>query len=165
MSGSGKSTLCKKLRELGYCAHDIENIPDMFVTTDLRSGEILKEWDTNNLEQIRNLAFNCDITKLRELIENEPEQLCFYNGTATNIEAVAALFDTVILLQANPETLRHRLTTRTTHDFARETDMQDWILEIKIPFEECLIKRGAIAIDANGDMEDTIKRILEKVKL
>lgn len=165
VSGSGKSTLGKKLHELGYVVHDIENIPDMFTVTDTRTGEILKEWDTNNLEQIRNLKFACNKEKLAALITQEKSQIAFYNGTATNIGEIVPLFSTVILLSVIPETLRHRLATRTTHDFARTPEMQRWILEIKGPFEGNLIKQGAIVIDANRDVDDTANKVLHKIKI
>jgi dephospho-CoA kinase len=41
--------------------------------------------------------------------------------------------------------------------------MQDWIIEIKKPFEESLIQKGAIIVDANGSLEDTQQRVLKVV--
>lgn len=163
MSGSGKSTLGKNLKALGYAVHDIENVPGMFTTTDSRTGKVLTEWDINNPDQIKYLFFACNKEKLSGLIKQETNELSFYCGTATNIVEIAALFDKVILLQASPETIRYRLSTRTTHDFARSPEMQDWIIEIKKPFEESLIQKGAIIVDANGSLEDTQQRVLKVV--
>lgn len=161
VSGSGKSTIGKKLQELGYTVHDIENIPDMFTVTDSRTGEVLKEWDTNNLNQIRNLVFECNADRLANLINNEQSKITFYCGTATNIEEIISLFETVILLKASPETIKQRLSTRTTHDFARTPEMQNWILELKIPFEETLVKHGAFIINADGNLDETAKKVIE----
>ena len=165
VSGTGKSTLGKKLRELGYTVHDIENIPGMFTTTDTRTGEVLHEWDTNNLEQIKNLKFNCSAEVLKRLIKEETHSLSFYCGTATNIEEIIPLFEKVVLLQANPEIVRERLSTRTTHDFARAPNMQDWVMgEIKGPFEDTLKRAGALVINADGTVEETSERVLDAVK-
>ncbi len=159
MSGTGKSTLGKSLKNAGYTVHDIENIPGMFTTTDSRTGEILTKWDTNNVEQIRYLIFACNKEKLSELIAKEASDLSFYCGTATNILDIIPLFDKVILLQASPETIRHRLSTRTTHDFARSPEMQEWIIEIKKSFEEGLIENGAIVINADSSLEETTQKV------
>lgn len=163
MSGSGKSTLGKRLRDSSYAVHDIENIPNMFVTTDTTTKKVLKEWDTNNLEQIRKLEFTCDKRKLAELINQEQANLTFYVGTASNIKEIVTLFDKVILLKASPAVLRDRLSTRTTHDFARVPEMQDWIIEIKNSFEQEIIKKGAAVIDADGDIEETLGKVLMEV--
>lgn len=160
MSGSGKSTLGKKLRASGYVVHDIEDIPGMFTTIDSRTGEILTEWDTNNLDQIKYLIFSCSKEKLSELIAHETNEIAFYCGTATNIHDIVPLFDEVILLQASPEIIKHRLSTRTTHDFARDPKMQDWILELKNPFETALMKEGAVVVNADGDVDETLQRVI-----
>lgn len=164
MSGTGKSTLGKSLKDSGYIVHDIENISGMFTTTDLRTGEILTEWNTNDLNQIKHLVFACNKEKLSELIKEETGELSFYCGTATNITDIISLFDKVILLQANPKTIRYRLSTRKTHDFARDPEMQDWIIEIKKSFEDSVIQGGAISIDANGSLEETVQKVLAEAK-
>lgn len=161
VSGSGKSTLGSKLREMGYIAHDIESISGMFTTTDTRTGAILTEWDPNNLEDMKNLRFACNKGVLDNLIEQEQSEIAFYCGVATNIEEILPSFTKIIVLQASPDAVQHRLSTRTTHDFARTPEMQQWILEIKGPFEKTLLEYGAVAINADGDVDDTAQKVLK----
>ncbi len=160
MSGTGKSTIGKSLRAGGYTVHDIEIIPGMFETTDSRTGEVITEWNTNDLNQIKHLVFACSREKLSQLMEEETDRISFYCGTATNITDIVPLFDKVILLQASPDNVRHRLSTRETHDFARDPEMQDWIIEIKKSFEDSLTQLGAVVIDANGTLEETLTKVL-----
>ena len=163
MSGTGKSTLGKYLSQAGYTVHDIENIPGMFTTTDARTGKVLTEWDTNNLEEVKHLVFSCNKDILSQLIAQETNDVSFYCGTATNILDIVSLFDKIILLQASPDTVRHRLSTRTTHDFARSSQMQDWIIEIKKDFEDGLIQKGALVVDADGSIESTMQKVVEVI--
>ncbi len=163
MSGTGKSTLGKYLRDKGYVVHDIENIPDMFTTTDVRTGSILNQWNVNDPEEIKHLIFACNKYKLSDLITQEISDLSFYCGTATNITEIIPLFGKVILLQASPDKIRQRLSTRTTHDFARSSEMQDWIIKIKKQFEDSVIAGGAIVINADGNLEETAEKVLKVV--
>lgn len=163
MSGTGKSTLGKYLRDKGYAVHDIENIRGMFTTTDVRTGDMLTEWDVNNPEEIKHLIFACNKDMLSDLVDQESSELSFYCGTATNIVEIMPLFSKVVLLQATPDIIRHRLSTRTTHDFARSPEMQEWIIQIKKSFEDSVIERGAIVVGADGGLEETAEKVIKEV--
>ncbi len=65
-----------------------------------------------------------------------------------------------ILITRMSGTGKRRLSTRTMHDFARSPEMQDWIIEIKKPFEDSVIATGAIVVNADGSLEETAERVL-----
>lgn len=161
IAGSGKSIICKELNKQGYRAYDIEGMKDLFRMLDKETGKIFENYDNNDLEKIKQGDWICDVNKLRNLIDSENNGLIFYCGTASNIDEILPLFDTVILLKVSPEVLHQRLSLRRPGDFGNTKEVQDWILGWKDWWEDSMRDKGAIIINGDGNPEEAVKNIIK----
>jgi len=124
-----------------------------------------EHYSNYDLEIVKQGAWVCDKKKLKRLINKNKEGIVFYCGTAENLDDLWNLFDHVFLLQTNIRTLKKRLSQRKSNDFARTKEVQKWVFSGKRKWENHLIKKGAIVIDAGQSLKkiaaSTIKKIQE----
>ncbi|NIO44896.1 MAG: AAA family ATPase [Candidatus Aenigmarchaeota archaeon] len=171
VSGSGKSAICNELKKLGYRAYDIEEIHGLFNMINKSTGKItdLKDYDKHNLECIKQHDWICDKKKLQKLIsknvkKNVLNNVVFYCGTASNTDDLLTLFDKIILLKASKEIIRKRLSIRTSNDFGHTEEVQNWVFEWKEWWENHMVEKGAMTIDANHDLKEVVNDIVKKIK-
>ncbi|MEK6809275.1 MAG: AAA family ATPase [Nanoarchaeota archaeon] len=162
-SGSGKSSVCDELGKMGYKAYDLDGVPGLFSMIDKKTGKPSVGHDNKDLEKVKNIDWVCDVDKLKNIIANEESNLAFYCGAASNFSEIGLCFNSIVLLKASPENLRHRLTTRTSNDYGNTRDVQDWIMSRKEPWENEVEKNGAIVINADQDLHNIALEVLEKV--
>lgn len=161
ISGSGKTAVSDALCEKGYSSHDIDDVPGLFTMFDKRTNQPLIDQDNNNLEQVKNMIWVCNVERLQHLMTEEKNDIAFYCGNAENLSEIAPLFDIVILLKADDETIRHRLSSRTSNDFGKTSEIQDWILDSKENWENNIKKMNAIVIETNKDINQVVTEILK----
>lgn len=161
ISGSGKTAVHKALREKGYSSYDIDDVSELFTMFDKRTNQPLTNQDNNNLEQVKNMSWVCDVERLQHLMSEEKSDIAFYCGNAENLFDIIPLFDKLILLIANDEAIRHRLSSRTSNDFGKTSEIQDWILNSKEEWETAIEGMGAIVIDTNKDINQVVTEILK----
>ncbi len=164
MSGVGKTSVSKKLTEMGYKAYDLDSELGLCTMVYKGTETPVVDHDNADLEKVKNIDWIYDKAKLIALITNEPSEIAFYCGSATNTDELLPLFDKVVLLTVEPDAVRHRLTTRSENDFGKTKEVQDWLLESKEEGEMELEAKGAIVINANKDLEAVAKEIVEKVQ-
>lgn len=161
VSGAGKSALSKKLNEMGYKAYDIDDHPGLFMLIDKKTGKPVADQEHNDTaEKAAGMDWICDKEKLVSIIADEPDEITFYCGAASNVNDLLSLFDMVILLKIGTDTMRHRLNTRTENDAARHPDVQDWILTWKDEWEEGMQERGAVAVDAHKSLDEVAEEVI-----
>jgi adenylate kinase family enzyme len=161
VAGAGKSTVSAKLRELGYVSHEIETIPGLFRTVDKDSDEPFECFDEQDAEHVKKAKWICDESVLKEMITNEKSDLSFYCGTSSNIQKLLHLFTMTIVLSASPTNTRNRLTHRTSHDFGKSRDVQDWLLSWKDDWELFMKEKGAILISSDAPLIEVTEEILK----
>ncbi len=164
VAGSGKSTLSQYLREQGYSAYDIETIPDLFETVSKETGRSIAGYDNDDLEKVVEAQWMCNRERLQKIIADEKAVLSFYCGTASNLEDLLDLFSKIFILITNEPNTRSRLTKRTSHDFGKKKEVQDWIFTWKDWWENEMKERGAIPIDSNGTIQNTAESILNQTE-
>lgn len=157
VSGSGKTTISETLRDLGMNAVDMDEEVCSMQYRDSKEP-VETEFQNHDLAWVKTVEWMCDTTKLRELL-NQPGTV-FCCGSADNLPEVMPLFDAVVLLQTDEDTFRKRLTTRTNNDWGRTADVQEWLLEQKHHFEDKVLERGGIRIDAHQDVRKIAEEIL-----
>jgi hypothetical protein len=62
-----------------------------------------------------------DLSKIRKLAEQSSDETVFICGGAINQDEIRGLFAKRFTLVIDDETMRHRLLTRTSHDFGKKT--------------------------------------------
>lgn len=149
VAGAGKSTVSAKLREQGYASYEIETIPGLFRTVDKETDESFKNFDEQNPEHVVRAKWICDEDTLSGIIKKENTELTFYCGTSSNIQKLLHLFTMTIVLSASHLNTRERLTHRTSHDFGKSKEVQDWLLSWKDNWEQFMKEKGAILINSD----------------
>jgi len=160
-AGVGKTSLSNKLNELGYKSYDIDDVPGLFSMIHRETKLPIKNHNNFDLEKVKVMTWICDIEKLKSLINEEKNDLAFYCGGGSNIYQFMELFDKVILLTINLETNKHRLSTRTDNDFARTSEVQGYVLNKKGDWENEMIRKGVIIVDAHKELDFIVKEVID----
>jgi broad-specificity NMP kinase len=169
VSGSGKSLLCDELKKRGYKAYDIEELHGLFAMVNKKTGKVADVFDNQNLESIKQHDWICDKKKLKELVRKNSgkvvlDDMVFYCGTASNTDDLLHMFDKVFLLKAGEKVTRKRLATRKSNNFGRTDDVQEWVLTWKDWWENHMLEKGAIIIDANRNVQEIAIEIINRSK-
>jgi len=165
IAGSGKSSISRKLNKLGYKAYDIEKLEGMFKMIRKDTGEDFKDYDSTNIEKIKNSDWICNKNKLKELLRKQCDEICFYCGNASNNNEIIPLFNQTILLMVNPEVLYKRLSNRKgTNETGNTVENREWVLSGKDLWENQIIKQGVVIINANGDLIEVVRKIIKLTK-
>ena len=158
--GVGKSTIQRELQRLGYEAYDIDQ-PRFGGPTNLITGEPVqlppidmrsKEWFDQHEWRVSRDA----VQSLKNESINKTIYLC---GTTTTEHLIWDLFDKVLYLHADEETLKHRLANRKDNDFGKSKDEMEIILARFHEAEDALKHLDATIIDARGTLQETVAHI------
>jgi len=164
VAGTGKSAVCDELNKLGYKAFGIEDIDGLFTMVHKKTGKPFKDYDNDDFEKVKQADWICDKKKLQRLMNKNSKGIVFYNGIASNLDDLLPLFDKIFLLEVGEKILRERLSTRTSNDFARTTEVQDHLFSWKKWWEDHMKEKGAIVIDASRSLREVANDIIEKCK-
>ncbi len=164
VNGSGKTTICAELKAMGYQACDMDKKRGLFMLVDKETREPIPSHDNANLGKVRATEWICDTAKLSSLIEADVEGVSFYCGSASNMHDILPFFNKIILLQVDEKTTRERLTSRdNNNDFGKTIEVQDWIIGWKKTWEDKMVARGAVIVDAHGDSKDVAEKIVSLI--
>ncbi|MGW5036047.1 AAA family ATPase [Streptomyces nigra] len=163
-SGTGKSTVCGVLRERGFVALDADD--DGFCRWfDRADGEVVTDppypvpagWlDRYGWEIVRE--------RVEALATDSRSRVAFLCGSAENEAGILDLFDAVVCLAIDDETLRHRLATRTTNPFGRHPEELAAALRWN-PLTRTIYERhGATIIDASRPLAEVVDRVIAAVQ-
>lgn len=164
VAGTGKSAVCDELNKLGYKALGIEDIDGLFTMVHKKTVKPFKNYDNDNLELVKQADWICDKKKLQRLMRKNSKGIVFYCGTASNLDDLLPLFDKIFLLKVSSKVLRQRLSTRTSNDFGRTAEVQKWVFTWKKWWEDHMIEKGAITINASRSLRKIANDIIERSK-
>ncbi len=164
VTGTGKSAVCDELNKLGYKAFGIEDIDGLFTMVHKKTGKPFKDYDNDDFEKVKQADWICDKKKLQRLMQKNSKGVVFYNGTASNLDDLLPLFDKIFLLKVDKKILLKRLSTRTSNDFARTTEVQKWVFSWKTWWENNMREKGVTVIDANRSLRKVANDIIERSK-
>ena len=164
VAGTGKSAVCDELNKLGYTALDIEDINGLFTMVHKKTGKPFKDYDNYDFEKVKQADWICDKKKLQYLMRKNSKGIVFYCGTASNLDDLLPLFDKIFLLKVSQRQLRERLSTRTSNDFGRTTEVQKWVFSWKKWWENHMIEKGSIVIDASRSLREVVEDIIRRSK-
>lgn len=161
IAGSGKTSVAKELSSRGYSAVDIEEVDGMFDMFRKDTGERYEGYTNTDPEMIQNAEWLCDVDRLKQLLVEQKTELAFYAGVASNMDDILPLFDTVLVLQKEPEVLVAHLKNREgTDDMGSTEESRQAVLGWKEWWEETMVDKGAILVDANGSVAEVADRVL-----
>jgi hypothetical protein len=146
-SGVGKSTVCELLQDRGVLAIDAD-WDGYSCWVDRASGQVIVDppypvppgW-------LERFGWRISRAKVEALALEKRDTTMFLFGAVENEEEVWDLFDFVVCLVADNETLRDRLDSRTTNAFGKNPEELAAVLEANDEMESAYRRSGATIVD------------------
>jgi hypothetical protein len=104
--------------------------------------------------------WKADPERVRQLAKEGEQRTVFLCGSIGNEDEVWPFIDKVFLLSIDEATMRHRLLTRTAHDFGTMPHELELLLAWNEAIAEHYLSRGAIVIDATKPLPFVVDEIL-----
>lgn len=121
-AGAGKSAVCALLKERGELAVDAD-WEGYHQWVDRTSGRVVTDPpDPVPPGWLDRFGWRVSRAKVEALAARTAGEIAFFCGCPENHEDVRDLFDLVICLVIDDETLRHRLLTRTSNSFGKHPE-------------------------------------------
>ncbi len=159
--GAGKSTVRRELVRGGETAYDADE--DGFrvwldratglAVDDPGRGHRPPDWPERNWYPISRDR----VEALRAADGDDP---VFLAGSVPNERDVWDLFDLVLCLIVDDDTLRHRLASRTDNDFGKDPAVRDAVLGWNATSARDYRRLGATLIDATRPLKDVVDAVL-----
>jgi broad-specificity NMP kinase len=159
--GSGKSTVAEELQRRGYTAFDGDDLPGLSRSEDAVTGEPVII-DYSKYFDPSKTAWNWQVPVLEEFLAAHTGNTAFLCGSASNELDFHRRFDKVFVLTLHPDTHAERLRTRAS-EYGKEPRVAANILAEQPVFVEQAAALGAITIDADGTLQQTVDSILRHV--
>lgn len=119
-SGTGKSSVCRELRKRGCQAVDGDN--ELAYAGDPETGE--------RVEVHNHYHHIWDVAKVRDIAADTTEEIAFFCGGSRNFPKFLDVFDQVIVLDVDTETLKQRLAAREADDWGGNDEEKAFILHL-----------------------------------
>jgi broad-specificity NMP kinase len=165
IAGTGKSTIAKELTKRGVTAIDLHDVPGLFFWQHKKTKETVEYAPVHSKEWFDTVDRLCDINKMNELLARQSDIVMAGSTSGSNQKEFFSLFDKIILLQGDPETLVHRMQTRTNKSGYGKTEAeQEDNIEWQKEYDPLLISLGAIPVSTAGELDDVVDKIIEIIK-
>ncbi len=163
-SGVGKSTLCELLQARGHIAFDTDD--DGYSGWVSRtSGEVIDDppypVPTGWLDRF---GWVIQRERVAQQARTSSGDVAFLCGSAENEADVRDLFDLIVCLVIDDDTLRHRLATRTTNAFGRNPEELAAAVECNNGMRLAYESLGAVIIDARQPLEAVADLVLDAAR-
>ncbi|MFB7242098.1 hypothetical protein CW362_33895 [Streptomyces populi] len=159
-SGVGKSTVCDLLKERGESAVDAD-WEGYNHWVDRTSGRVVTDppypvpagW-------LDRFAWRIGRARVEALAAGSREKATFLFGTVENEVDVWDLFDIVVCVVVDDQTLRNRLLTRTTNSFGKHPEELAAALECNEGMESTYRRFGATILDGTRSVTEVADAVL-----
>lgn len=162
ISGTGKTTIANVLIDRGFHTISIDETDNLCHWVNKENGKVVTDEVGLNKQFIDTHDWICDIDYLKELMK-KGDNTVIVLGSASNQNDFLDLFDKVLLLQCKPETFIERIEKRKDNVFGKDKTAQESILGWHKYFEDELLRKGAISIDAEKSIEDVVKQVVSEI--
>jgi gluconate kinase len=157
VSGTGKSTIVRELQRLGELAWDAD---DISVWRNRASGQDIDPppvplpdgWVATHAWVIRP-------DEVRELHARAAGRTAFLAGGSENEADVWDLFETVVYLVTDDDTLAARLRSRTGNEFGKSAEELAMVLGWNAVLEHHYRAAGATIVDAGRPLADVVEAV------
>jgi hypothetical protein len=159
-SGVGKSTVCALLKSLGELAVDAD-WEGYSYWVDRASAQVVADPpDPVPAAWLERFAWRISRAGVETLAARTGDKTAFLCGSAENEIDVRDLFDLVVCLVVDSETLRDRLLTRTTNAFGKHPEELAAALGCNDDAESAYRRLGATIIDGRRPPAEVAAAIL-----
>jgi broad-specificity NMP kinase len=158
VAGTGKTSAAKELRRRGYAAYDTEEGFSYYV--DKSTGERCA-YPANPSEQwyqAHERVFDEQV--LNNLLKKHADEDLFIASITANQGKFYPVFDKIFLLTTDDDLISHRLKTRRGNDFGKHPLDLKRVITRHAAFDEELIDRGAVVIDASKPISKMVDQII-----
>jgi len=163
-SGAGKSSVRKELQHRGYEAHDTDDdgITTWIHTATGRSTERPEDESDRTKDWYDQHEWKMSRQKVEEFAKRAKSKLIFLCGSPSNADDMLDLYDKVVCLVVDRETLKDRIASRTDHDFGKAPDELKSILGWHDSFQDRYKDYGAVMVNAAQPLNKVVDEILDK---
>ena len=163
INGSGKSTLGQALSAKGISVIDLDDVKDLCIWINKETGE-RKYWsERTGKEFYEENEYTCNEDMLKSLMDQQGKEIVVVVGLADNQSKLFHLFDRVFLLRCSEETFIQRMKERKSHDFGKDELEQQMVLSYYKSFEQDMLDKGTVPLDAAQPIEGVVMEFLEKI--
>ena len=158
--GAGKTAVCKALVARGYLAHDVD---EGFASWRWRdTGEVaVPSGDERRTEEWFNrVDWVVDRARVEAFRAVAGDRAAFFCGSMSNESEIWDLFDRVIHLAIDDETLRTRIATRDGNDFGRAPHELAALIEWNKTIASENQDYGAVVIDATRTLDIVVDDVV-----
>jgi hypothetical protein len=142
MSGTGKSSALLELEKLGFAVVDTD-YSGWSEWSDAEGGYVWRE------------------DRIGELLARDDGPTLYVAGTASNQGRFYAHFDAIVLLSAPAEVLLHRIATRVTNNYGKNSEERDLILGHLVEVEPLLRATCTHEVDATRPLAAVVQQLIE----
>ncbi len=163
ISGVGKSTVRKELVKLGYEAHDTDKdgLSDWRNRTTKEPAERPAKLEDRNHAWYAENDWILSVERTEELATREKDKLIFLCGSVGNDQEVWHLFDKVVCLVTDNDTLKARIAERSDSSFGKSPDELEGILEWNLTHESRNRERGAMIVNASQSVDKVVEDVIK----
>jgi len=165
IAGTGKSTIVKALNERGIPSIDLhEEKPDLFFWQNKTTKEKIEYAPIHSREWFDTVDRICDIGRLKEMLNQYNDIVMAGTTSGGDQKEFLSLFDKIILLQADPETIVYRMQTRINKSgYGKTKAEQEDNIKWQKEYDSLLISLHAIPVNTKGSLTEVVDRILELI--
>lgn len=165
IAGTGKSTIISAINKRGIFSLDLHDIQGLFFWQDKETKEKVEYAPVESREWFDTVDRLCDIPKLKEILSQHEDIVVAGTISASSQEEFLSLFDKIILLQTNPQTLVNRMQTRINKSgYGKTKAEQDDNTEWQKEFDPKILSYGAIPVSTEGELNDVVDKITVLIK-
>lgn len=166
ISGVGKSSVERELKRRGYEAYDSDEggLTSWLDKETGKPGTFPSKLEDRTHTWLAKHTWELSRKKTEEMAEKAKDKLIFLCGSPSNNLEVWDLFDKVICLVTDDETLKHRIATRTENEYGKAPDELEGILEWNKTHESRYRGYGAIIVDAKPPLSKVVDSVLAIAK-
>ena len=148
VSGTGKTVVCRELSRRGY--HAVCGDTDLAYQGDPETGDAI--------DSAMHEHHIWDVSRVQALVAEQHEPVTFFCGGSRNFLRFIDLFDEVLVLDVDLETLHRRLDQRARDEWGSKPSERDLIVRLHRTKED--IPRTGVVIDATPPLSVVVDKIL-----
>lgn len=153
--GAGKTTVCKELSRLGYEAYDSDK--GLARWEDKLGNPVQEKTEEPGWEKDHD--WNIDIAGIVKIKDASVNEIIFICGSAGNIRDTIYIFDQIILLDLDEDTLKYRLENREKGYGKHPHQLKD-IMSWRKSSPDEWSGYGASIVDSRKDLGEVVEDIL-----